>query len=78
MATSTPPKTPAHGSNDTCPHCHCNPVSANLGQQLMHHITQLTPAERTQMLALINRILAESQQQNQPKTINKPNRNKKH
>jgi Spy/CpxP family protein refolding chaperone len=78
MATTTPPNTAAPGSNDTCPHCHCDPVSANLGQQLMAHITQLTPAERTQMLALIDRILSESNQQNPPKTTNKTKRNKKH
>jgi hypothetical protein len=78
MATTTPPNTAAPGSNDTCPHCHCNTASANLGQQLMQHITQLTATERTQMLALIDRILAESQQQSQPKTINKTKRNKKH
>ena len=28
-------------------HRPCNPASANLGQQLMQHIMQLTPAERT-------------------------------
>jgi hypothetical protein len=78
MATFTPPNTPALGSNDICPHCHCNAVSANLGHQLMAHITKLTLAEHTQMLALIARILAESQQQSQPKTINKTKRNKKH
>jgi Spy/CpxP family protein refolding chaperone len=78
MATTTPPNAPAPGSNNTCPHCHCDPASANLGQQLMQHITQLTPTERTQMLALIDRILSESNQQSQSKTTNKAKRNKKH
>ena len=77
MATTTPPNTTAHGSNETCPHCHCDPASANLGQQLMHHITQLTPTERTQMLALIDRILAESNQQGQQKTTDKAERRSK-
>ena len=77
MATTTPPNTPAHGSNETCPHCHCDPASANLGQQLMAHITQLTPTERTQMLALIDRILAESIQQSQPKPTGQTKRSKK-
>ena len=76
MATTTPPNAPAPGSNDTCPHCHCNTASANLGHQLMAHITQLTPAERTEMLALIDRILSEGQQQMQSKTINKTKRSK--
>jgi hypothetical protein len=78
MATSTPPNTPAPVSDDTCPHCHCNTASANLGHQLMAHITQLSPTERTQMLALIDRILAESNQQSQPKTTSQTKRNKKH
>jgi hypothetical protein len=77
MATSTPPNTLASGSNETCPHCHCNTASANLGQQLMQHITQLTATERTQMLALIDRILAESQQKSHPKTTGTTKRPKK-
>jgi hypothetical protein len=44
----------------------------------MAHITQLTPAERTQMLALIDRILAESNQQSAPKTTSQTKRSKKH
>ena len=77
MATTKQPNTTAHGSNETCPHCHCDPASANLGQQLMHHITQLTPTERTQMLALSDRILAESNQQGQPKTTSQTKRSRK-
>ncbi len=46
---------------DRCPH---NPANANLGQQIMQHISQLNPAERGQMLALIDQILTASHQQN--------------
>ena len=46
---------------DRCPH---NAANANLGQQIMQHISQLTPAERGQMLALIDQILTASHQQN--------------
>jgi hypothetical protein len=56
---------------------HCNTASANLGQQLMAHITQLTPAERTQMLALIDRILSEGQNQGQLKITNRAKRKRK-
>jgi hypothetical protein len=43
----------------------------------MAHITQLTPAERTQMLGLIDRILAESNQKSQPKTTGQTKHSKK-
>jgi hypothetical protein len=43
----------------------------------MAQITQLPPAERSQLLALIDRVLAESQQQSHPKTTNKAKHNKK-
>ena len=80
MAQSTRPN--AHGipvpvNNEPCPHCHCPPASAMLGQQLMQHIEQLTEAERGQMLVLIDRILAGSQQQRQAKTTGTAKRQKK-
>jgi hypothetical protein len=49
--------TPAHC--ERCPH---NPTNANIGQQIMQQISQLTPDERGQMVDLIEQIIAGGQQ----------------
>jgi hypothetical protein len=80
MAQTTPPNAPGipvPSTEQPCPHCHCHPASAKFGQQLMQHIEQLTQAERSQMLALIDRILASSQRQRQAKTTATAKRRKK-
>ena len=53
MTQSTP-----HSAQPCCAHCPCNQASASFGQQLMQHFERLTEQERSQMLKLIDDILA--------------------
>ena len=53
MTQSTP-----HIAQPCCAHCPCNQASASFGQQLMQHFERLTEQERSQMLKLIDDILA--------------------
>ena len=56
---NTTPSTTTQTSCERCPHYGAN---ANLGQQIMQQISQLTPDERGQMVDLIEQIIAASHQ----------------
>ena len=63
MTQSTP-----HSAQPCCAHCPCNQASASFGQQLMQHFERLTEQERSQMLKLIDDILAAGRQKPQART----------
>ncbi len=72
MTQSTP-----HTAQPCCAHCPCNQASASFGQQLMQHFERLTEQERSQMLKLIDDILAAGRRQPQARAATPRKRNKK-
>ena len=72
MTQSTP-----HSAQPCCAHCPCNQASASFGQQLMQHFERLTEQERSQMLKLIDDILAAGRQQPQARATTPRKRSKK-
>ena len=72
MTQSTP-----HSAQPCCAHCPCNQASASFGQQLMQHFERLTEQERSQMLKLIDDILAAGRQQPQATTATQRKRSKR-
>ena len=72
MTQSTP-----HSAQPCCAHCPCNQASASFGQQLMQHFERLTEQERSQMLKLIDDILAAGRQQPRATATTRSKRSKK-
>ena len=72
MTQSTP-----HTAQPCCAHCPCNQASASFGQQLMQHFERLTEQERSQMLKLIDDILAAGRQKPQATATTRSKRIKK-
>ena len=72
MTQSTPPS-----AQPCCAHCPCNQASASFGQQLMQHFERLTEQERSQMLKLIDDILAAGRQQPQARATTPHKRSKR-